>query len=143
MTHGEFSSDLVRTFITSSDRPIFAEDLDQLLHTQDLGDDPVELLVLSACQTAKGDDQATLELAGLAVRAGARSTLATLWSVDDEATAVVMEEFYRQLVNHPDYSRAEALRQAQLAFWGRGEQRGRNWQRPFFWSPFVLVGNWL
>ncbi|MEM9213220.1 MAG: CHAT domain-containing protein [Cyanobacteria bacterium P01_F01_bin.150] len=142
-THGEFSSDLDRTFIASSDRPIFAEDLDQLLRSQDPGDDSIELLVLSACETATGDNRATLGLAGLTVRAGVRSTLATLWSVDDEATAVVMEEFYRQLVNHPQYSRAEALRQAQLTFWERGAQQGRDWKRPYFWSPFVLVGNWL
>ncbi|MGJ3249111.1 MAG: CHAT domain-containing protein [Elainellaceae cyanobacterium] len=142
-SHGVFSSDPSRTFIALSDDPLFAEDLDNLLRTRDVEGRNVELLVLSACQTATGDDRATLGLAGLTVRAGARSTLATLWSVDDESAAVMMEEFYRQLAQYPDISRAKALHQAQLNLWEKGAERLRDWKRPYFWSPYVLVGNWL
>ena len=142
-THGVFSSDPARTFIALFDDPLFAEELDNLLRTRDIGDRSVELLVLSACETATGDDRATLGLAGLTVRAGARSTLATLWNVDDESAAELMEEFYRQIVQHPNISRAQALRQAQLNLWEKGAEQLRDWKRPYFWAPYILVGNWL
>ncbi|NER30376.1 MAG: CHAT domain-containing protein [Symploca sp. SIO1C4] len=147
-SHGVFSSDLSRTFIAMSDDPLFAKDLDSILRTSDIEDSDIEdsdieLLVLSACQTATGDNRATLGLAGLTIRAGARSTLATLWSVDDESTATVMKEFYRQLVQNPDISRGEALRRAQINLWEEGPKQQKDWKRPYFWSPYILVGNWL
>src|SRR3989442_1743922 len=74
---------------------------------------PLELLTLSACETARGDDRAALGLAGVAIQAGARSALATLWLVADEAAAVLMETFYQRLQD-PTVSRARALQQAQL-----------------------------
>ncbi len=95
----------------------------------------IELLVLSACQTALGDKRATLGLAGIAVRAGARSTLATLWSVDDESTAVLMSKFYDELEN-PTLTKADALRRAQISLLESDEI-------PYLWAPYVLVGNWL
>ena len=60
-------------------------------------EDPLELLVLSACETAAGDKRAALGLAGMAIRAGARSTLASLWQVDDLATSIFMTKFYEEL----------------------------------------------
>ena len=75
---------------------------------------PIELLVLSACQTAVGDNRSTLGLAGVAVRAGARSTLATLWSVDDKSTAELMSKFYYQLINTDGINKAEALQKVQI-----------------------------
>jgi len=98
---------------------------------------PIELLVLSACQTAAGDNRAALGLAGVAVRSGARSTLATLWSVDDQSTSSFMIEFYQALAQ-PQVTKAKALRQAQLALLKQPE-----FKHPYFWAPFVLVGNWL
>ncbi len=74
---------------------------------------PVELLVLSSCQTAFGNDDAELGFAGLAVQAGVKSTLASLWNVSDEGTLGLMSEFYHQLQKTP--IKAEALRQAQIA----------------------------
>jgi CHAT domain-containing protein len=103
---------------------------------QEYGTNPIELLVLSACQTASGDNRATLGLAGVAVRSGARSTLATLWSVNDESTAQFMETFYQKLTQ-PNVSRAEALRLAQIEMIKSGNRR------PFLWAPFILVGNWF
>ncbi|HEY9652187.1 MAG TPA: CHAT domain-containing protein, partial [Coleofasciculaceae cyanobacterium] len=99
----------------------------------------LELLVLSACQTATGDKRAALGLAGVAVKAGARSTLATLWVVDDRSTADLMIEFYKQLNENPTISKAEALRLAQLSF----IQKADKFREPYYWAPFILVGNWL
>jgi CHAT domain-containing protein len=93
--------------------------------------------VLSACQTAAGDERAALGLAGVAVRAGARSAVATLWSVSDVAAADLMTHFYASL-RQPGVSRARALQAAQRALL---EQRAL--RHPFYWSPFVLINSWL
>ncbi|VEP18705.1 hypothetical protein H1P_870008 [Hyella patelloides LEGE 07179] len=137
-THGQFSSRAEDTFLlTWSDR-INVKDLDQLLQERDFAEDtPIELLILSACQTATGDKQAALGLAGVAVRSGARSTIATLWSIQDDSTAELMTQFYRAL-KIPEISKAEALRQAQLSL-----LQNPQYQHPYYWSAFVLVGNWL
>ncbi|QIR38420.1 CHAT domain-containing protein [Tolypothrix sp. PCC 7910] len=137
-THGQFSSNPQETFLlTWSDR-ISILDFDRLFQKRRLGIlEPVELLVMSACQTAAGDNRATLGLAGLALRSGAKSTIASLWSVNDESTANLMKEFYQQL-NNPQLSKAEALRQAQIKI-----MANPLYQHPYFWASFVLVGNWL
>ncbi len=75
-------------------------------------------------------------MAGIAVRSGARSTLATLWSVSDRSTAQLMGEFYRHL-NQVKTNKARALRQAQLSL-----LNDRRYQHPYYWAPFVLVGHW-
>ncbi|MEO1187312.1 MAG: CHAT domain-containing protein, partial [Cyanobacteria bacterium J06636_27] len=85
----------------------------------------------------KGDKRAILGLAGVAVRSGARSTLATLWAVKDKSTAKFMVEFYKHL-NTKGISKAEALRQTQLTF-----LKDKNFTHPFYWAPFILVGNWI
>jgi len=95
------------------------------------------LLVLSACETAAGDERAVLGLAGIAVKSGARSTLATLWWVRDQSTALFMTEFYQQLQT-PGVTKAAAMGRAQLALLADPE-----YSEPFFWATFVLVGNWL
>ena len=136
-THGQFSSNADETFLlTWSDR-VNVKQLDELLSVRADDPNPIELLVLSACQTATGDKRAALGLAGVAVRSGARSTLATLWSVNDESTANLIAQFYQQLIQ-PRVSKAEAIRQAQLAL-----LKQPKYEHPFFWAPFVLVGNWL
>ncbi|WP_017719344.1 CHAT domain-containing protein [Kamptonema formosum] len=137
-THGQFSSNASDTFIVAWDKRIYVKELDSLLRTGERSStEGIELLVLSACQTAAGDRRAALGLAGVAVRAGARSTLASLWSVDDESTALLMSQFYRELASN-QLTKAEALRQAQL-----GLLKNPKYQRPLFWAPYVLVGNWL
>lgn len=138
-THGQFSSQLEETFILTWNQLLKIDDLDDLLQLNNPNRNRIELLVLSACETAVGDERAALGLAGIAVRAGARSTLATLWTVDDLSTARLMGKFYRQLVNN-QISKAEALRRAQLELW---KEQGQDWRRPYFWASYVLVGNWL
>jgi CHAT domain-containing protein len=134
-THGEFSSDPEKTFILTWDALLNVNEFDHLLRdSNEKRSSTIELLVLSACKTAEGDKRAALGLAGVAVRAGARSTLATLWSVDDRFTADLMSEFYREL--KAGVNKAEALQRAQLTVFASEKS-------PYFWAPFVLVGNWL
>ncbi len=139
-THGQFSSQAENTFILTWDDRINVNQLNNLLSNRDLeNEDAIELLVLSACETLTGDKRAALGLAGVAVRAGARSTLATLWRVNDEASALMMGEFYQELGDQTtSMTKAEALRQAQLTL-----LNNPRFKRPHFWSSYVLVGNWL
>jgi CHAT domain-containing protein len=136
-THGQFSSNADDTFILTWDGRINVKQLDQLLRFREGGLSPIELLVLSACQTATGDRRAALGMAGVAVRSGARSTVASLWSVNDLSTASLMIEFYREL-GRPGITRAEALRRAQLTLLYQD-----GYTSPYYWAPFVLLGNWL
>ena len=137
-THGQFSSNPDKTFILAYDQPIKVNELNKLLRSRDeKRPDAIELLVLSACQTAAGDKRAALGLAGVAVRAGARSTLASLWNLNDASTALLMSHFYQELAK-PGVSKAEALHRAQLVLLKQEE-----YEIPYFWAPYVLIGNWL
>ncbi len=137
-THGQFSSKSEDTYIVTWNGKINVKQLDELLEARSKPESvPVDLIVLSACQTAKGDNRAILGLAGVAVRSGARSTVATLWAVQDESTALFMVEFYKQLAT-PNISKAQALRNTQLTF-----LKDKDFLHPFYWAPFVLIGNWL
>ena len=137
-THGQFSSDLEETFLLTWDQRLTLGDLDDLLRARRQQNEPIELMVLSACQTAEGDDRAALGLAGMAIKSGARSTLATLWAVNDASTAALMTQFYQELSDKTESSKAEALRLAQIKI-----LRNPEFSHPFYWSPFVLIGNWL
>ncbi|WP_126987705.1 CHAT domain-containing protein [Nostoc sp. PCC 7120 = FACHB-418] len=134
-THGQFSSDPEQTVLLAWDKPINIQELDGWLKVQN-NQDPIELLVLSACQTAKGNKRSTLGIAGVAAQAGSRTTLASLWLVDAESTAMLVEQFYKGLNNN--LSKAEALRQAQLGLLSHPQ-----YQHPYYWAGFVLVGSWL
>jgi CHAT domain-containing protein len=135
-THGKFSSDPEETFILAYNELLKSNDLNNLLRINNQSPSSIiELLVLSACETAQGDNRATLGLAGIAVRAGARSTLSTLWQVSDRSTAELMGQFYKELTE-PEVTKAEALHQAQLVVF-------KQYKAPYYWAPYVLVGNWL
>jgi len=136
-THGEFGSTPEDTYILTWDDRIDVNELSALLQRGNVGDKAIELLILSACQTATGDDRAALGLAGIAVRSGARSTLASLWYISDEATSVLMGKLYESL-SQQNMTKAEAVRQAQLALLNNPQ-----YANPYYWAPFVLVGNWL
>ncbi|MBI4780784.1 MAG: CHAT domain-containing protein [Oscillatoriophycideae cyanobacterium NC_groundwater_1537_Pr4_S-0.65um_50_18] len=136
-THGQFSSNADDTFILTWDGRINVKQLAQLLRSREGNLSPIELLVLSACQTATGDRRAALGMAGVAVRSGARSTLASLWSVGDRSTASLMIEFYQEL-GKPGVTKSEALRRAQVALLHQD-----SYTSPYYWAPFVLLGNWL
>ncbi|MEM6252573.1 MAG: CHAT domain-containing protein [Cyanobacteria bacterium P01_D01_bin.156] len=137
-THGQFSSDFNQTYFLTWDGVINIRELSELLRQrEEASNKSIELLTLSACETATGDERATLGLAGLAVRSGARTTVATLWPIKDNVAAQLMTNFY-QALQQPDTSKAEALRQAQIRL-----IRETNFDDPFFWSAYVLIGNWL
>ena len=137
-SHAEFSDDPSASFLLAYDGKISMERLAGIIGTTRFrSEQPLELLALSACETAAGNDRAALGLAGVALRSGARSALATLWSVNDEAAAKLVTAFYRELGNHA-LSRAQALQAAQLEL-----LRTREWSHPALWSPFVLISSWL
>jgi CHAT domain-containing protein len=141
-THGQFSSNPEETFLLTWDDRIDVKDFDRILQNPERGTNrSIDLLVMSACQTAAGDRRATLGLAGLALRSGARSTLASLWAVSDNSTAQLMSEFYHQLAQQgvqPNITKAQALRQAQLSL-----LKNPQYNHPYYWAAFVLIGNWL
>ncbi|MBW4646990.1 MAG: CHAT domain-containing protein [Goleter apudmare HA4340-LM2] len=137
-THGQFSSQAEKTYILADDGPINVKQFDTLIRSRDLiKPEVLELLFLSACQTAAGDNRAALGLAGAAVKAGARSTLASLWHIDDKSTAMFVGAFYQSLKTGK-ITKAEALRQAQIKL-----IQHPNYSAPSFWSAYVLIGNWL
>jgi CHAT domain-containing protein len=137
-SHAEFSDDPDGSFLLAFDGKISLERLASVVGTTRFrSEQPLELLALSACETAAGNDRAALGLAGIALRSGARSALATLWPVNDEAAAKLVSAFYREL-GRPELSRAQALQAAQL-----GLLRTREWSHPALWSPFVLISSWL
>ncbi|MEG3908016.1 CHAT domain-containing protein, partial [Microcoleus sp. w2-18bC1] len=157
-THAEFrSGDPSHSFIQLWDTKLRLDQLRQMgWHSPQ-----VEMLVLSACRTAVGDREAELGFGGLAVQAGVKSAMATLWYVSDEGSLGLMSEFYGQLKTAP--IKSEALRQAQLAML-RGEVRieggmlhtsvgnlplppelanttTQNFSHPYYWSAFRMIGN--
>ena len=136
-THGKFSTDAYDSFLLTFDGKMTMDKLDQLIGLFRFRQDPLELLTLSACQTAVGDDRAALGLAGVAIKAGARSALATLWFINDEASAALVSEFYRQL-RDPSVSKAVAIQRAQIKL-----LNDKVYDHPAFWSPFLLLNNWL
>ena len=136
-SHGQFSSDPKQTFLLTYDGKLTMDDLERLIAPSRFRDQPLELLVLSACETAVGDDRAALGLAGVALKAGARSAVASLWLVSDESSALMITDFYRRL-QEPGLSKAKALQQAQVAL--IGDER---FSHPAYWAPFLLIGNWL
>jgi CHAT domain-containing protein len=141
-THGQFSSNLDKTFLLAADGRITSDELTNALGaSNNTRTTAIELLVLSACETAAGDDRAPLGLAGIALKSGARSTVASLWQVQDTTTSLLMQRFYQE-VTTPKVSKAAALRQAQLSVLNF-DQDSRPYSHPYYWAPFILVGNWL
>jgi CHAT domain-containing protein len=136
-SHGEFRANADESFLLTYDGRIAMHELAGLVGVTRYHQEPLELLALSACETAVGDDRAALGLAGVAVRAGARSAMATLWSVNDQVAAELVAEFYRQLVQ-PGMSRARALQQAQIKY-----LKTRRYRHPSYWAPFLMISNWM
>ena len=162
-THGQFDLETPNnSYIQLWDNKLQVERLRQLAKTGH----PIELLVLSACETAFGKEDAELGLAGLAVSSGVKTVLASLWQVEDRATLGLMSEFYRQLSQQSQTIKAEALRQAQIAaiegnlgVTGNNSRRSerdrerfssdqnseklekRNLSHPYYWGSFIMIGS--
>lgn len=135
-SHGFFSSNAEESFIMTYDDLLTMDGLQTLLRAEDLREQPIELLTLSACQTADGDDRAPLGFAGAALKARAKSAMGTLWPVADEAAAALMPRFYSALAQ-AGTSKIKALQRAQIALLEQAKFR-----HPFYWAPFILVGSW-
>lgn len=136
-SHAVFGGDPSGSYILTHGGRLTLDELAASLRRTQYREQPVQLLVLSACETAAGDASAALGLAGIAIRSGVRSALGSLWSIEDEAASDLMVDFYAAL-EHPGVSKAEALRRAQLALLAREPYR-----HPQHWSAFVLLSNWL
>ncbi|HEY9613220.1 CHAT domain-containing protein, partial [Allocoleopsis sp.] len=160
-THADFKpGDINNSFIQLWDTQLKLGQLRQMGWNQP---PQVELLVLSACRTAMGDVDAELGFGGLAVQAGVKSALASLWYVSDNGTLMLMSEFYRQL-SQPDVTiKAKALQRAQIAMLrgqlrqDSGEQRGigvvdtmplprglppsQDLSHPYYWAAFTMIGS--
>lgn len=136
-SHGQFGGELRDTFLLAYDDRVTMDRLSRLIGVFRFRDKPLDLLTLSACETAVGDERAALGLAGIAVKAGARSALASLWHINDQATSILISDFYRQ-VGRLSNTRAMALRHAQLKL-----LHDPRYEHPGYWSPFLLINNWL
>lgn len=137
-THATFGGTPESTFALVRGGKLSLDRIGELLRPTLLRESPVEMLAFSACESARGDQRLELGLAGVALKSGARSVLATLWSVDDRSMVVLMSGFYKRLAEDPSTTKAEALRQAQLDL-----LRNPEFSSPYFWAPCILVGNWL
>ncbi|MCP4346852.1 MAG: CHAT domain-containing protein [Desulfobacterales bacterium] len=135
-THGVFGGTAKDSFLLTYDSRLDMNRLENLISLSRFREQKVELLTLSACQTAMGNERAAMGLAGVAVKAGVRTAIATLWFVDDEATSLTIREFYRQLGN-TGLSKARALQNAQKKLIS-----GERFWHPIYWSPFLLIGDW-
>jgi CHAT domain-containing protein len=139
-SHGVFSSSAAESFLMTHDGLLTIDGLQQLLRSDRLRRRPIDLLALSACQTAEGDDRAPLGLSGAALKARAGAALGSLWPVADEAAMQLMTGFYSRLATvpgQPPLTKARALQQAQRSL--LAEPRFRH---PYYWAAFILVGSW-
>ncbi len=134
-SHGQFKGDPEDTFLLTYDGRITFDKLDEFMGSSRFREDPVMLLTLSACETAAGDERAALGLAGVAIKAGVRSALATLWPVYDESTYRLMADFYQAFLD-ASVSKAKALQTAQTNLM-------KTKKHPAHWAPFLLIGDWM
>ncbi|MEO8326599.1 MAG: CHAT domain-containing protein, partial [Nitrospirota bacterium] len=136
-SHGKFENEAKDSFVLTYDNKLTMDRLRELIGLFQFRQIPLDLLTLSACETAAGDDRSALGLAGVAVKAGARSALATLWFINDQASSNLVNQFYLRL-KETSLSKAEALREAQVALLDHPIYR-----HPGYWAPFLLINNWL
>jgi CHAT domain-containing protein len=137
-SHGQFQSDSNETFLLAYDGKMTMDRLEEYVGMLRFREEPLALITLSACETAAGDDRAALGLAGVAIKAGARSALASLWFLDDQASSQLVTEFYQQLHDDSVASTAMALQRAQIKFLEHPE-----YNHPAYWAAFLLLNNWL
>ncbi|MCA9500095.1 MAG: CHAT domain-containing protein [Nitrospira sp.] len=136
-SHGKFENEAKDSFVLTYDNKLTMDRLRELIGLFQFRQIPLDLLTLSACETAGGDDRSALGLAGVAVKAGARSALATLWFINDQASSDLINEFYVRL-KKSSLSKAQALREAQMTLLDHPIYR-----HPSYWAPFLLINNWL
>ncbi|MEY4210661.1 MAG: hypothetical protein RLZ92_1042 [Pseudomonadota bacterium] len=134
-SHGYFGKNAKDSFIMAYDQNVNLIDFKNSLDADSLKREPIDLLTLSACKTAEGDDRMLLGFSGLAVKSNVLSAVGSLWSINDDATMEFMRLFYQGL-DH-SLNKAEAMRDAQVNM-----IKSKKFRHPFYWSPFILIGNW-
>ncbi len=135
-THGSFAGTIEDSFLQAWNGKINLRELENALTERNLNfDKTIKLLTLSACDTATGNERATLGMSGIALRAGVENTLGSLWSVDDRQTAKLVNNFYRYWLQE-HLPLGEALRQAQLRLINH-----QNFPHPATWSGLILIQN--
>ena len=138
-SHAQFEDMGLNTYISTYDDKLRLNELENLLAPSQLRDKPIELLTLSACETAKGNQQAALGLSGIAFKAGTRSAIGTLWKVDERVSFALFQAFYEILRDKQNISRAKILQAAQKSL----RTKYPNFKHPHYWGAFLLIGNWL
>ncbi|MEH2307679.1 CHAT domain-containing protein [Nostoc sp.] len=146
-SHAQFGIIPEDTFIvTGKNQKLTISQLENSLRNLTSKSDSVELLTLTACETAVGDDRATLGLAGVALQVGVKSAIASLWSVSDQSTSELVKTFYSNYRN-AGMSIAEALQQAQIRMIHAkklsSEGMNPSYDNPAYWAPMIAIGNWL
>jgi len=132
VSHAEFAENIKDSFILTYDSKLTLNELEKHIEHK-----TIDLITLSACNTAAGDQGWTaLGLSGVALKAGAKSALATLWKVDDKATSFLIKKFYNNLRSS---SKVQALHKTQQEFLHPKSK----YKHPFYWAPLILIGSWL
>ncbi len=160
-THFRLGSNLDNSGLLLGDGNILS--LYTINKVSDFNLENIDLLTLSACETGVtiGDSNGgeVESLGMIAQKNGAKAIIATLWKVADRSTAILMSEFYRLRKENPQFTKAEALQRAQQAMLagklrstemsGKRRSTGEadieptsDYSHPYYWSPFVLIGNW-
>jgi CHAT domain-containing protein len=134
-SHSFFGGNAGDSFLLAYDNVIRIDQLQQLIAANDSSAAGIDLLTLSACDTATGDERAPLGFAGAAIKAQARSVLGSLWPVSDTATQQFMELFYQGLAHH--LGKSQAFTEAQRAL-----MDSTQFSHPYYWAPFILTGDW-
>lgn len=140
-THGKFGFDSRETFLVTGQKISAANKkltMNQFYQILQAVERPLDLLTLTACETAVGSDRDALGIAGLSIQVGAKSAIASLWQVDDQSTAELITQFYQNLDR--GMGRAKALQTAQKIWL---QQHTDIQRHPGFWAALTLVGNWL
>lgn len=166
-THFAFNTgDETRSFLLTGSGPVLS--IGQARSMTGLSLQSVSLLTLSACETglggSYGDGSEVESIAVIFQKKGAEAVLSSLWQVADEPTRLLMTQMYRNRRQHPEWTKLECLRQAQIALI-RGQLKGSSaagragngaeggapviptnpnapLAHPYFWAPFILSGNW-
>jgi CHAT domain-containing protein len=134
-SHGFFGNNAKDSFILAYDEILSLEDLQTSLSANKLQVNPISLLTLSACETAQGNDRMLLGFSGMAIKSNVQSALGSLWPIDDEGAMEFMTLFYQGI--NKSMAKARALQEAQVAM-----IKSTKFKHPYYWSPFILTGNW-
>jgi len=135
-THSIFGADPKNTKLFMFDSSLTLDQLNELILMNMYRGNPIDLLTLSACETARGDERAALGIGGVAVKTGVQSAIATLWKIQDKVAANAMAEFYH-CIKEQKMSKAHAIQNVQNKL-----IHDHQFSNPIHWAPFLLIGNW-